>query len=196
VASSGLRFVNDSEVVSRINDEEQGEAMLRDGDQVRIGPMLFETRITDDDETRPGLPPLSALSPGDDAPEVGEAGTEGGRTSRRISASRMSPVEPAEEGTKSLFRRVGAVVRRGPREDRPADLVALEDRRDRLLLDVGRLALEHQGGFGLGPDVFAALLRGEEINLGPGKVAASMLDAFRRNVEICLRHRHDSRSAS
>jgi hypothetical protein len=97
------------------------------------------------------------------------------RQSRRISASRLTAVEPAQR--QGLLSRVGKVF--GRRDERQLRLEALEADRAALLAEAGRHALGAGGSLGLPEKIVAALFAGGTVFVGPADLAQADLERWR-----------------
>ncbi len=115
---------------------------------------------------------------------VAERGAEGGtsesdrmRHSRRISASRLTAVEPAGSGREGLLSKVGRVF--GRRDERYQRLEELQAERLSRLAEAGRLALSPGLGLGLGEEMVCALLQGGSISLSAAHCSTTGLEQWR-----------------
>lgn len=203
----GLMFTNSSPVDSQVNGTIKRHAVLVNGDQVRVGKMLFEACLEGDlseltatgdgkDETAPNLEAL--IDEPSPTPGSGKQATvayqrppiapddptpsAGNRVSRRISASRMAAVDLPEPQREGLFSKVGKVFKR--KDEGDARLAQLEEERCQLLQFAGRLALERVGGFGLPRDLLQRLGSGQQVSLDPGDLAPGERETFRRHIEL------------
>ncbi len=111
------------------------------------------------------------------ASEPAPASTESDRQrqSRRISASRLSAVEPAQR--EGLFSKVGKVF--GRRDERHQRLANLEADRAALLAEAGRHALGHGGSLGLPEKTVAALLAGGTVTVASNDLSQADLERWR-----------------
>lgn len=111
---------------------------------------------------------------------AGEAATSDSdrmRHSRRISASRLTAVEPAGSGREGLLSKVGRVF--GRRDERYQRLEELQAERLGRLAEAGRLALGPGLGLGLGEALVSALLQGGTISLSAGDCSTTGLEQWR-----------------
>jgi hypothetical protein len=99
------------------------------------------------------------------------------RHAKRISASRLSVVEPAPPDDRGLFQRVSGLLG-GGRAERQR-LEQLEAERQQLLIESGRLSLGAGGGLGLPETAIAALVAGKSVTLGPDEISANILEKWR-----------------
>jgi hypothetical protein len=109
------------------------------------------------------------------------------RHAKRISASRLSAVEPDphEKPAGGLLKRVSSMLG-GGRADR-ARLEQLEHERQVLLVEAGRLSLGAGGGLGIADEALLPLLSGRPITLDPEKhLSWSVLDQWRSQRERLL----------
>ena len=122
----------------------------------------------------PASDSTAEIKPPSAAKDVVATSTESDRQrqSRRISASRLTAVEPAQR--EGLLSKVGKVF--GRRDERNQRLATLEADRTSLLAEAGRHALGHGGSLGLPEKVVAALLAG-------GKVSIASTDLSQTEVE-------------
>lgn len=97
------------------------------------------------------------------------------RQSRRISASRLTAVEPAQR--EGLLSKVGKVF--GRRDERHQRLADLEADRAALLTEAGRHALGHGGSLGLPEKVVAALLAGGTVSIVSTDLSQADVDRWR-----------------
>lgn len=97
------------------------------------------------------------------------------RQSRRISASRLSAVEPAQR--EGLLSKVGKVF--GRRDERHQRLADLEADRAALLAEAGRHALGHGGSLGLPEKIVAALLAGSTVTVTGADLSQADLERWR-----------------
>lgn len=97
------------------------------------------------------------------------------RQSRRISASRLTAVEPAQR--EGLLSKVGKVF--GRRDERHQRLAVLEADRAALLTEAGRHALGHGGSLGLPEKIVAALLAGGTVTLASTDLSQADLERWR-----------------
>ena len=97
------------------------------------------------------------------------------RQSRRISASRLTAVEPAQR--EGLLSKVGKVF--GRRDERQQRLVDLEADRAALLTEAGRHALGHGGSLGLPEKIVAALLAGGTVNVAASDLSPADIERWR-----------------
>jgi hypothetical protein len=117
----------------------------------------------------PAPPPLPAASP---TPNPDD------RHAKRISASRLSAVEPSSGGDdRGIFQRVSGLLG-GGRAERQR-LEQLETERHQLLVESGRLSLGAGGGLGLPEAAIASLVAGRTVTLGPDEVSADVLEKWR-----------------
>jgi hypothetical protein len=113
-------------------------------------------------------------------PAAGEAATSDSdrmRHSRRISASRLTAVEPAGSGREGLLSKVGRVF--GRRDERYQRLEELQAERLGRLAEAGRLALSPGLGLGLDEGMVAALLQGGTISLNASDCSTTGLEQWR-----------------
>jgi hypothetical protein len=102
------------------------------------------------------------------------------RHAKRISASRLSVVEPPPvEESKGLFQRMSGMLGGGAGRNERARLEQLEGERQRLLVESGRLSLGAGGGLGLPESAIAALIAGKSVTLGPDEISANVLEKWR-----------------
>ncbi len=99
------------------------------------------------------------------------------RHSRRISASRLTAVEPAGNGREGLLSKVGRVF--GRRDERYQRLEELQVERLARLAEAGRLALSAGLGLGLGEALVASLLQGKRVTLGAADCSTTGLEQWR-----------------
>jgi hypothetical protein len=99
------------------------------------------------------------------------------RHSRRISASRLTAVEPAGSGREGLLSKVGRVF--GRRDERYQRLEELQAERLGRLAEAGRLALGPGLGLGLGEEVVTTLLQGGSISLSASHCSTTGLEQWR-----------------
>jgi hypothetical protein len=99
------------------------------------------------------------------------------RHSRRISASRLTAVEPAGSGREGLLSKVGRVF--GRRDERYQRLEELQAERLGRLAEAGRLALGPGLGLGLGEEMVASLLQGSSISLSAADCSTTGLEQWR-----------------
>lgn len=97
------------------------------------------------------------------------------RQSRRISASRLTAVEPAQR--EGLLSKVGKVF--GRRDERHQRLADLEADRLALLAEAGRHALGHGGSLGLPEKIVAALLAGGTVTVASTDLSQADLERWR-----------------
>ncbi len=97
------------------------------------------------------------------------------RQSRRISASRLTAVEPAQR--EGLLSKVGKAF--GRRDERHQRLANLETDRAALLAEAGRHALGHGGSLGLPEKVVAALLSGSTVTIASNDLSPGDLERWR-----------------
>lgn len=97
------------------------------------------------------------------------------RQSRRISASRLTAVEPAQR--EGLLSKVGKVF--GRRDERHQRLADLEADRAALLAEAGRHALGHGGSLGLPEKIVAALLAGGTVTVASSDLSQADLERWR-----------------
>lgn len=97
------------------------------------------------------------------------------RQTRRISASRLTAVEPAQR--EGLLSKVGKVF--GRRDDRHQRLANLETDRAALLAEAGRHALGQGGSLGLPEKVVAALLAGGTVTIASADLSPGDLERWR-----------------
>lgn len=114
----------------------------------------------------PPAPPASTSSSDD---------SDRQRQSRRISASRLTAVEPAQR--EGLLSKVGKVF--GRRDERHQRLANLETDRAALLAEAGRHALGHGGSLGLPEKVVAALLSGSTVTIASNDLSPGDLERWR-----------------
>jgi hypothetical protein len=102
------------------------------------------------------------------------------RHAKRISASRLSVVEPPppEDTGKGLFQRMSGMLSGSGRSER-ARLEQLEGERQRLLVESGRLSLGAGGGLGLPESAITALISGKQVTLGPDDISLNILEKWR-----------------
>ena len=102
------------------------------------------------------------------------------RHAKRISASRLSVVEPPppEDTGKGLFQRMSGMLGGNGRSER-ARLEQLESERQRLLVESGRLSLGAGGGLGLPESAITALISGKQVTLGPDDISLNILEKWR-----------------
>ncbi|MDA3962056.1 MAG: hypothetical protein PF961_14790 [Planctomycetota bacterium] len=200
LSPEGMMFTNSSPVDSEVNGTVTRHAVLTDGDQVRVGKMVFEAHVEhtesfdesiegkDETAANPSVAPSptkqGAAVYAAAAPIMSEdpTPTAGSRTSRRISASRMAAVELPEPQREGLLKKVGKVFRRKDEADTVLD--GLMQQRDELLQLAGRLALEGQGGLGLPAAWMQQLARGERPALGIDDLSPGQREAFLRHGEL------------
>jgi hypothetical protein len=125
---------------------------------------------------------VHAAATGKDAPAAPAAGattseSDRMRHSRRISASRLTAVEPAGSGREGLLSKVGRVF--GRRDERYQRLDELQAERIERLAEAGRLVLSPGLGLGLGEAVVAALLQGQRVTLGASDCSTTGLEQWR-----------------
>ena len=202
-AENGWRFINTSAIASVVDGNASKQADLVDGSRIAVGRSVFvvmfgalddgtatgeldgggmvelDGRDNSKDDTVPsGLQVLSSSTDTNPLPTEEE---KGGRTSRRISASRQSAVELPERKQGNLLRVVSRVFKR---PDEPEnELETLLRERTQLLAAVGREALEHAGGIGLPEDFLQRLGLGETVSLRSGDLSAPALERWRRDRE-------------
>jgi hypothetical protein len=116
------------------------------------------------DSTAEVVPPRAATSDSDRQ-----------RHSRRISASRLTAVEPAQR--EGLLSRVGKVF--GRRDERQTRLNDLESDRASLLAEAGRHALGPGGGLGLPEAAVATLLSGGSVTLSGADLVPTEVERWR-----------------
>jgi hypothetical protein len=97
------------------------------------------------------------------------------RQSRRISASRLTAVEPAQR--EGLLSKVGKVF--GRRDERHQRLAILEADRAALLTEAGRHALGHGGSIGLPEKTVAALLAGITVTVASSDLSPADVERWR-----------------
>ena len=108
-------------------------------------------RSPDEESTTSLAPPKQARSESDRQ-----------RKQRRLSASRLAQVEPANVGKPGLLSMVGSVF--SNREERRR-LDTLDEERRGLIEQAGRLALSEHNGFGVPEHLMGALLKGVVVTL-------------------------------
>lgn len=123
------------------------------------------------DSTTDLKPPPGASDEG--APSSADSDRQ--RQSRRISASRLSVVEPAQR--EGLLSKVGKVF--GRRDERHQRLAGLEADRAALLAEAGRHALGHGGSLGLPEKVVAALLAGSTVTIAGADLSQTDVERWR-----------------
>ncbi len=116
-------------------------------------------------------------SAGSRAGEVPSSDSDRMRNSRRISASRLTAVEPAGSGREGLLSKVGRVF--GRRDERYKRLEELQAERLGRLAEAGRLALGPGLGLGLGEALVATLLQGGSIALSAADCSTIGLEQWR-----------------
>lgn len=121
------------------------------------------------DSTAEMRPPSAAS----DTPSSAESDRQ--RQSRRISASRLSAVEPAQR--EGLLSKVGKVF--GRRDERHQRLADLEADRAALLAEAGRHALGHGGSLGVPEKIIAALLAGSTVTVTSSDLSQADLERWR-----------------
>jgi hypothetical protein len=121
------------------------------------------------DSTAEIKPPSVAV----DSPSSADSDRQ--RQSRRISASRLSAVEPAQR--EGLLSKVGKVF--GRRDERHQRLADLEADRAALLAEAGRHALGHGGSLGLPEKTVAALLAGSTVTVTSADLSQADLERWR-----------------
>ncbi len=97
------------------------------------------------------------------------------RQSRRISASRLTAVEPAQR--EGLLSKVGKVF--GRRDERHQRLAELEANRATLLAEAGRHALGAGGSLGLPEKAIATLLAGGTVTVSTADLSPADLERWR-----------------
>ncbi len=107
---------------------------------------------------------------------AGSSDSDRMRHSRRISASRLTAVEPASS-REGLFSKVGRVF--GRRDERFQRLEDLEAERFKLLAEAGRHALGAGGGLGLSEPTMTALLQGQTVTIKPSDLVTTDLERWR-----------------
>lgn len=100
------------------------------------------------------------------------------RHARRISASRLSAIEPEERG--GILHRVSTLL--GHRADKQR-LDQLQRERQELLAEAGRLSLGAQGALGLPEAALQALVSGERVTIEPQDVTRAVLDQWHSQRE-------------
>lgn len=123
------------------------------------------------DSTAEVLPPPAAR----EAQGSSTSDSDRQRQSRRISASRLTAVEPAQR--EGLLSKVGKVF--GRRDERHQRLADLEASRAALLAEAGRHALGAGGSLGLPEKAVQALLSGGSVTVGAGDLSQTDLERWR-----------------
>ncbi len=152
-------------------------------------PVLPERNYSDMDDSRSpltahiitGVPDHASDSTAEIRPaaalEAAPASTESDRQrqSRRISASRLTAIEPAQR--EGLLSKVGKVF--GRRDERHLRLATLEADRAALLTEAGRHALGHGGSLGLPEKTVAALLAGVTVTVASSDLSPADVERWR-----------------
>jgi hypothetical protein len=155
---------NRSNATCTVNGVEHVAALLAMGDELHLGNRTF--RVV-------SLAPASQRSP---LPEIGEvdvvepqaqataaATSETARQQRRISASRMVPVEPQPSGS-NILRKVSSVFSGRAERGR---LEQLENERRVALAEAGRRSLQDGGPFGIPAAAMRLLMSGQAATVRP-----------------------------
>lgn len=121
------------------------------------------------DSTAEVLPPPAAKD------GVPSSDSDRQRQSRRISASRLTAVEPAQR--EGLLSKVGKVF--GRRDERHQRLADLEAKRAALLAEAGRHALGAGGSLGLPEKAVQALLSGGSVTVNASDLSQADLERWR-----------------
>jgi hypothetical protein len=195
------RFQNNSQIPSELNGVPMQSGMMQAGDRLRCGEHSFELRSGSDaaaedrtsldleDQITSPMELAEQLSrePHPDStgsvPQLSDASDQSGRrrSGRRLSASRRAVVLKRNGHNGGILQRIRiALVPFKKRDDREEQLDALQQERDRMLRQAGRLALEYQGGFGL-PAGFLVRLTScnQGLKLSAWDLAAPDLERFR-----------------
>jgi hypothetical protein len=137
-----------------------------------VEPTAAAANVPTETHARSSSPSPSAAGPG----VAGSSESDRMRHSRRISASRLTAVEPAS-GREGLFSKVGRVF--GRRDERFQRLEDLENDRIRLLAEAGRHALGSGGGLGLPESALNALLQGHGVTVRAEDLSTTDLERWR-----------------
>lgn len=181
-------FRNESPLETRIDGDIISSCTISDGSIIACGASVFEAQIDDSIDDAPtervdsdefDAPPVlveqTEAAEETDSGRLIPPGGFNGRSSRRLSASRIAVVTAGEEHRRKGL--LGKVF--GRRREAIKRLEQLEDERRNLLIEAGRLALEQQGGIGLPDGYLAALSGGQRVTIGLQQVERPMLEHFR-----------------
>ncbi len=141
----------------------------------RAAPRPAQSEITTDEVDVVALP--------DPVPKIRTPAPDD-RHAKRISASRLSVVEPSESGGNGIMRKVSNLLG-GGRAERQR-LEQLERERHALLVEAGRLSLGSGGSFGLPEEKIGAVLGGQSITVEPNDLSGSIVDKWRSQRERVL----------
>jgi hypothetical protein len=145
-----------------------GESLASSVDQAGGGThLLAGVPNPASDSTAEVLPPPAAKEASSDSDRQ--------RQSRRISASRLTAVEPAQR--EGLLSKVGKVF--GRRDERQQRLADLEAKRAALLAEAGRHALGPGGSMGLPEKVVQILLSGGSVTVNAGDLSQADVERWR-----------------
>jgi hypothetical protein len=139
-----------------VNDIDRAAAILAHGDHLQLGALRFRVVALSGqlDVVEPAAHPPHATSDSDRQ-----------RQQRRISASRMSAIEP-QPSSSGLLKRVSAAF--GGRVEKHR-LEELEAERRSALIEAGRRSLADGSAFGLPSDTINALGRDQSVTIRPGQ---------------------------
>lgn len=158
---------NRSSAQCTVNGSDRAAALLSAGDRLQLGALHFRVVAT--------AGQLDVVEPVAQAPRptAGAPPTESDRqrVQRRISASRMTAVEPQTQSSGILKRVSAAFSGRAERQR----LDELEAERRAALVEAGRRSLGDGTALGIPPDALSRLQRGQAVTLQPAE-----LDGFAR----------------
>ncbi len=137
------------------------------GENQRICQRCWEKGVRPDHLPRPSVPspPPEPLEAHAHPPEP--------RHAKRISASRLSAIEPEEKN--GILQRFSSLL--GHRSDK-SRLDQLQQERERLLAEAGRLSLARRGCYGLSEETLAAMVAGDAITVDPHQVSRPSIDQW------------------
>ena len=159
-----------------------GSPILREAVEVastaedpRVSSSQFIAGVPDPggDSTAELVPPTVAEPLLEEPPTTSDSDRQ--RQSRRISASRLTAVEPAQR--EGLLSKVGKVF--GRRDERQQRLADLEAKRASLLAEAGRHALGAGGSLGLPEKAIATLLAGGTVTVSTADLSPADLERWR-----------------
>jgi len=150
---------NRSSAQCAVNGIDKAAALLADGDHLQLGALRFKVVC---------VSPLDVVEPTAPVPPASTAtDSDRHRQQRRISASRLTAIEPPASAS-GLLKRVSSAFSGRAEKQR---LEELEGERRAALVEAGRRSLADGSAFGLPPAAMASLQRGKSTTISPDELA-------------------------